>query len=150
MTITSRLTSALLTLLLTITPFAAYAEQSQAFGDYVIHYNAFATSELTPTIAKVYGITRSKNRALLNVTVLKKMLGTTGQPVTATVKATATNMNRQMQTLDPREVNESNAIYYLAEINVSDQETMDFSIDVTPTGDSHTAHIEFQQQFFTH
>ncbi len=149
MSITTRLIRAL-ALLLALTPFAVHAEQSMAFGDYVIHYNAFASSDLTPAIAKAYGITRSKNRALLNVTVLKKMLGTTGQPVTATVTATATNMNRQMQTLDPREVNEGNAIYYLAEINVSDQETMDFNIDVTPTGHGKTAHIEFRQQFFTH
>jgi hypothetical protein len=137
-------------LLLAFTPFTVHAEQSQSFGDYVIHYNAFATGDLTPDIAKTYGITRSKNRALLNVTVLKKSLGTVGQPVTATIKATATNMSRQLQTLDPREVHEGNAIYYLAEVTISDQETMDFNIDVTPTGHDQTAHIQFRQQFFTH
>ena len=148
MSVITRLMSAF-TLLLAMTPFAVHAEQSQSFGDYVIHYNAFATGDLSPAIAKTYGITRSKNRALLNVTVLKKMLGTTGQPVNATIKATATNMNRQLQMLDTREVHEGNAIYYLAEVNVSDQETMEFNIDVTPTGHDQTAHIQFRQQFFT-
>ena len=148
MSVITRLIAAF-ALLLAITPCAVHAEQSQSFGDYVIHYNAFATGDLSPAIAKTYGITRSKNRALLNVTVLKKMLGTTGQPVTATVKATATNLNRQLQMLDTREVHESNAIYYLAEANVSDQETMEFNIDVTPTGHDQTAHIQFRQQFFT-
>ena len=149
MSVTTRLIAAF-ALLLAMTPFAVHAEQSQSFGDYVIHYNAFATGELSPAIAKTYGITRSKNRALLNVTVLKKMLGTTGQPVTATVKATAANMSRQLQTLDPREVHEGNAIYYLSEVNVNDQDTMEFNIDVTPTGHDQTAHIQFRQQFFTH
>ena len=148
MSVTTRLIAAL-TLLFAITPLAVQAEQSQSFGDYVIHYNAFATGDLSPAIAKNYGITRSKNRALLNVTVLKKTLGTTGQPVPATVKATATNMSRQLQTLDAREVHEGNAIYYLAEVSVSDQETMEFNIDVTPSGHDRTAHIQFRQQFFT-
>lgn len=148
MSITTRVICAF-TLLLSIAPFAVHAEQSKAFGDYVIHYNALATGELSPAIAQNYGITRSKNRALLNVTVLKKMLGTTGQPVTATVKATAVNMSRQLQTLDVREVHEGNAIYYLAEIDINDQETLDINIDVTPAGHGQTAHIEFRQQFFT-
>jgi hypothetical protein len=149
MNVTTRLIGAF-TLLLALTPFAVHAEQSQSFGDYAIHYNVFATGDLTPDIAKTYGITRSKNLALLNVTVLKKSLGTIGQPVTAVVKATATNMSRQLQSLDTREVHEGNAIYYLAEVSISDQETMEFNIDVTPTGHDQTAHIQFRQQFFTH
>ncbi len=148
MSITTRVICAF-ALLLSIAPFAVHAEQSKNFGDYVIHYNALATGELSPAIAQNYGITRSKNRALLNVTVLKKMLGTTGQPVTATVKATAINMSRQLQTLDVREVREGNATYYLAEIDINDQETLDINIDVTPAGQDQTAHIEFRQQFFT-
>lgn len=148
MSVTTRLIGAF-TLLLASTPYTVHAEQSQAFGDYVIHYNAFATGDLSPAIAKNYGITRSKNRALLNVAVLKKMPGTTGQPVTATVKATATNMSGQLQTLDVREVHEGNAIYYLAEINVSDQETQEFNIDVTPSPRGQAKHIQFRQQFFT-
>lgn len=147
MSVTTRLIG-IFTLLLAFTPFAVNAEQSQSFGEYVIHYNAFATGDLSPDIAKLYGITRSKNRALLNVTVLKKMLGTTGQPVTATVKATAANMSRQLQMLETREVHEGNAIYYLAEVNVNDQDTMEFNIDVTPAGHDQTAHIQFRQQFF--
>ncbi len=145
----TRLITALV-LLLAGTPFAAHAEQSQSVGDYVIHYNAFATGDLSPDIAKNYGITRSKNRALLNVTVLKKVLGTPGQPVTAQLKVNTANLSRQMQTLEPREVNEGNAIYYLAEFTIADQETIDFTIDVTPEHQTETAHIQFRQQFFTH
>jgi hypothetical protein len=148
MSVTTRLIAALCVLLVS-TSFVVHAEQSQSFGEYVIHYNAFATGDLSPEIAKAYGITRSKNRALLNVTVLKKMLSTTGRPVTATVKSNVANMNRQLQMLDTREVRESNAIYYLAEVNVNDQDTLEFNIDVTPTGHDQTAHIQFRQQFFT-
>ena len=148
MTFATRLILALA--LFMTTSLAVHAEQSQAMGDYVIHYNAFATGDLSPAIAKTYGITRSKNRALLNVTVLKKVLGTAGQPVTAQLKVSATNLSRQMQTLEPREVIEGNAIYYLVEFTIADQEIIDFTIDVTPEHQKETAQIKFRQQFFTH
>jgi len=148
MPFTARLIAALAMLM--TTSFAVHAEQSQSMGDYVIHYNAFATGDLSPAIAKTYGITRSKNRALLNVTVLKKVLGTPGQPVTGQLKVSAINLSRQMQNLEPREVKEGNAIYYLTEFTIADQEIIDFTLDVTPEHQTETAHIQFRQQFFTH
>jgi hypothetical protein len=148
MPFTTRLIAALAMLM--VTPLLVHAEQSQSMGNYVIHYNAFATGDLSPGIAKNYGITRSKNRALLNVTVLKKVLGTPGQPVTAQLKVSAVNLSRQMQVLEPREVHESNAIYYLMEFTIADQEIIDLTIDVTPEHQSETAHIKLRQQFFTH
>ena len=51
-------------------PWAA-AEQSQTFGDYEIHYNALTTDQLSPEVAKAYGIVRSGSRAMLNVSVLR-------------------------------------------------------------------------------
>ena len=147
MTFTARLIAAFA--LLITTSVTVHAEQSQAMGDYVIHYNALATGDLSPAIAKTYGITRSKNRALLNIAVLKKVMGTLGQPVTAQLKVSAINLSRQMQTLEPREVKEGNAIYYLAEFTIADQEIIDFTIDVTPEQQTETAHIKFRQQFFT-
>lgn len=48
------------------------AEQFKNFGDYTVHFSAFTTDILTPEVAKSYRIPRSKNRALLNISVLKK------------------------------------------------------------------------------
>jgi len=50
----------------------ALAQQSQDFGEYVVHYNALNTNLITPQVAQAYGIRRSSSRALLNITVLKK------------------------------------------------------------------------------
>jgi len=63
------------------------AQQSQDFGEYVVHYNALNTKLIPPQVAKGYGIQRSSNRALLNVTVLKKVMDTPGTPVGAQVTA---------------------------------------------------------------
>jgi len=40
----------------------AHAENSQDFGDYVVHFNALNTNHLPPTVTREYGIKRSKNR----------------------------------------------------------------------------------------
>ncbi|HEX5693313.1 MAG TPA: DUF4426 domain-containing protein, partial [Arenimonas sp.] len=45
------------------------AQNSVRSGDLVVHYNAVPTTSLTPDVARQYGITRSANRALVNVSV---------------------------------------------------------------------------------
>lgn len=130
-------------------PSPAGAEQSKTFGDYTIHYSAFTTDILTPEVAKAYNIRPSKNRALLNISVLKKVMGTTGQPVRAAVKATATNLSAQLQELKVRELEEHGAIYYLAETLVDNEETLKYSVHVVPEGESAPLEFSFDQQFFT-
>ena len=129
------------------------AEQSSSFGDFTVHYSAFTTDILTPEVAKAYGIQRSKSHALLNISVLKKVMGTTGQPVRAQVQATATNLSAQLRQLTVRELvdeqTDSKAIYYLAETAVADGETLKFSITVTPVESSASTTVTFDQQFFT-
>ena len=56
-----------LSVLLSVTVPSVFAEQAKEFGDYSIHYSAFTTDVLTPDVAKIYNITRSKNRAFLSV-----------------------------------------------------------------------------------
>ena len=46
-------------------PLGASAENSQDFGDYVLHYNALATDMLPPAVARDYHITRSQHRGML-------------------------------------------------------------------------------------
>lgn len=128
---------------------SAAAEQSKTFGDYTIHYAAFTTDLLSPEVAKSYKIRRSKNRALLNVSVLKKVMETTGKPVTARIEATATNLSRQLRQLEMRELSSQGAIYYIAETAVNNEETLVFELNITPEGESVALNFTFRQQFFT-
>jgi hypothetical protein len=127
----------------------AWAQHSQDFGDYVVYFDAFTTDFLAPQMAKHYGITRSKNRGLLNIVVQKKVLNSPAQPVAAKVTAQAVNLHGQLKKLDVREVREGTAIYYLSDFRVTDQETLDFTVDVTPTGETASHPVKFRQQFFT-
>lgn len=145
----SRISTVFIAILLLTAGSAVNAEQSRTFGDYTIHYAAFTTDLLSPEIARLYKIRRSKNRAILNISVLKKVMGTTGQPVKAQVVASATNLNRQMKSLNARELNSNGAIYYIAETTVNNEETLDFDLSITPEGESVALSFSFQQQFFT-
>ncbi len=145
----SRIFAVLITLLLMTTGLTVSAEQSKTFGDYTIHYVALTTDILSPEVAKLYKIRRSKNRALLNISVLKKVMGATGKPVKAQVEATATNLSRQLKTLNTRELTGQGAIYYIAEIAIYNEEFLNFELNITPEGESVALNFSFQQQFFT-
>lgn len=129
---------------------SARAENSQDFGDYVVHFNALTTDLLQPKVASEYGIKRSGSHAMLNVVVLRKLLGTSGQPVTATVTGKATTLNGQQRTLSLREIREPNAIYYIADFDVGNEEILTFKLDVVPAGEKDALQVQFRQQFFTH
>lgn len=128
---------------------SAQAENSQDFGDYVVHFNALNTDLLSPKVATEYGIKRSGNRAMLNVVVLRKVLGATGQPVPATVSGTATTLSGQQRELTLREIREPNAIYYISDFGVDHEEILRFRLEVRPEGESDTFQVDFRQQFFT-
>jgi hypothetical protein len=126
----------------------ALAEKAVELDGYVIHYNALSTDFLSPEVAKLYGISRSKNRGMLNITVLKKHMGLASLPVPAIVTASAVNLSNQTKALAPREVTDGGAIYYIAEFPVSDKEMLEFNISVRPEGGK-THDLSFTQQFHT-
>ena len=128
----------------------ATAENSQVFGNYVVHYNAFRSDTLSPEIAKAYELTRRNNRIIINITVLKKVMGTTGKPVPATISGNASNLTGQLKTLEFREIKEDTAIYYIAELKVSDGEFLKFKVNITPEGEEGPARLQFSKRFFTY
>lgn len=125
------------------------AENSQDFGEYVVHFNALNTTYLPPDTTRQYGLKRSKNRGMVNITVLSKMLGTAGKPVAASVSATATNLTGQKRDISLREIREGPAIYYIGDFPITNEETLRFKVNVQPEGQKDTLQVDFRQQFFT-
>lgn len=126
----------------------AMADQFKDIGDAVVHYNAVTTDFFDPNIAKHYGIKRSKNQALLTITVLKKRMGLASQPIKANIQATAVSLSNQISDLKMREIADGGAIYYIAEFPVANKETFDFTVNVRPeVGRADT--VKFRKQFFT-
>jgi hypothetical protein len=123
-------------------------ESSKDFGDYVLYFNALRTDQLTPQIANEYGIVRSKSRAMLNVSIHRKLPNGQTQAVTGAVSASAINLNGQLTTMTLRPIHEDVAIYYIGELPIMDGEVLIYTVDVTPSNEASRFTVRFKKQFF--
>jgi hypothetical protein len=121
---------------------------SKDFGAYVVHFNALTTDQLQAEVAQQYGIVRSNNRAMLNVSILRKEDGSLPQPVSGQVTVAANNLTGQLKSVAMREVQEQEAIYYIGEYGIENGETLIFSIDVTPIDELAPLSVRYMKQFF--
>jgi hypothetical protein len=131
-------------------PTAAPSEETfRDFGDYEIHFNALRTDQLTPDVARAYGIQRSANRVLLNVTMLQEAgAGAPRRPVAGEVSVDAYNLNGQLKNLELRQVTEGEAIYYIGEVTISGTEILVFDIRARPQGAPSTYEMKFKREFY--
>jgi hypothetical protein len=120
---------------------------SREFGDHVLYFNAIRTDSLTPEVASSYGIVRSANRALVNISMAKRAEGAAGIPVPGTVTVEVVNLNGQFKDLTVREIREGEAIYYIGDVSVANDETLVFTVSATPVGTSTPLSVKFQRQF---
>ena len=119
---------------------------STDIGDHVVHFSAQLTDQLPADIAQIYNIVRSKNRAMLNVSVIEEA---TGSPVTAAVTVKTQNLTGQLKTVTMREIREQEAIYYIGETPVANRETLIFDISVVPEGKTSASDVRFKREFYT-
>lgn len=139
----------LASLLVTFASFSVLAENSTLIPGYTIHHNALSTATLPPEVARVYNIQRSKNRGMLNVSVVEKTSSSLGKSVQADIKVHATNLTGQTRNIPMREVKDGGWFYYIGDFRVADQETLDFVMEVIPPGAPKPYIAEMRQQFFT-
>jgi hypothetical protein len=132
------------------TPQAARPAEanSQTFGNLELHYNALRTDELTPEVARAYGIERSANRVLLNVSMLEKGADGRTTPVDGKVTARARNLNGQLKSLEMRRVQEGTSVYFIGEVGISGDEILVFDIDASPGDGSGQRSVQFKREFF--
>lgn len=118
------------------------------FGEYVVHYNAITTDQISPEVAREYGITRSPNRAMLNVSILRKEEGSAGRPVSGSVSARVVNLTGQLKSVQMREITEGEAVYFIGELSVANAETLIFDISATPMNETSRFDVRYQKQFY--
>ena len=122
------------------------AASSADIGDHVVHFSAQSTDQLPPEVARAYGIVRSQNRAMLNVSVLKE---DTSTAVTANVTVRTVNLAGQLKNVTMRKIQEQEAIYYIGETGIANRETLIFNISITPEGASDASEVRFTREFYT-
>ena len=129
----------------------AQADTPVTVGDYTVHFSAFTTDTLQPNMAKAYNITRSKNRGMFTLSLMKKVndVSPLGKAVRAKIEAKASNLSGQLRDFNVREIDEDNAVYYISVFHVTQGETLDFDIEITPLDGGKPFHVKFRQAFYT-
>lgn len=142
---------AVLVLLMTV-PFAGAQQkqdytyqddQKKVLGPWHVHYIAFSTTFLTPQIARANGITRSPNNVLVNISVLDKY---TKKAQEVELSGNARNLIGRASELEFVQVNEGEAIYYLAEMSFDDEEHYRFKINIKQGNSSQL--LTFEQKLY--
>jgi hypothetical protein len=119
------------------------AEQKVALGTWDVHYMALNSTFLTPQVAQQYAIIRSKYNGLINISILDKK---TQSAQSVSVIGEAQNLLGVVKHLAFKEVQEGDAIYYLAVLPFSDQEHYRISIQIN---DGKTQQkFSFEQKFY--
>ncbi len=129
----------------------ASAQQAEDLGAYRVHYSAINTSQLSPEVARAFGIQRSTSRALLNLAVLRKRESAMDEPTRARIQVEAVNIAGQRRPVEMREVTEQDAIYYIGTFRIHNEERITFQVQVDPEDSPGPARsFRFQQQFFVY
>jgi hypothetical protein len=115
-------------------------------GEHVVHFSAQSTDQLPPEVARAYNFVRSKNRAMLTVSVLEEG---TNNATNAEVTVKTVNLTGQLKNVNMRTITEGESIYYIGETPIANREILIFDISITPEGADTTTDVRFKRQFFT-
>lgn len=129
--------------------FNAHGAQEQGaqykeLGQWQVHYIAFPSTFIQPTIAKAYGLERSGYKGIINISVLKNDTDKTAQKVTLT--GSARNLLGNKKTLRFKEVIDGESIYYLAQVDYTNEEILRFDVQIQQGAQSQK--LQFQQKFY--
>ena len=140
----------LLVMLMTMVGWSpCQADQAIQWQGDDIHYPTLSSRLIPADVAKLHGIIRADNRMVTNLSIRKtSKTGEKGDPVTASIHGTATNLLNQQSVLDFTEVLEPNAIYYLANQLVDERDTLRYSISIQPQSSEATYLLEFVRDYY--
>lgn len=130
-------------MILLCTSMLSQAEIKKDLGDWEVHYIALTSTFLTPEIARANNIVRSSKNALINISVLDKR---SKEAQMVEIRGTARNLLGTTKTLTFKQVNEGDAIYYLASVSFTNKEVLRFDIDISQ-GNSNQ-NLKFQQTMY--
>lgn len=130
-------------LFMLLLPLSASAEQKKTMGNWDVHYIVLNTTFLEPKVAKAYNLVRSKNNALVNISVLDRR-SKAAQSVVMT--GYAANLLGRKTALEFRKIQEGESIYYLAVLPFDDEELYRFDIKII--AGKNNQRLKFQQKLY--
>ena len=138
------------TLVLGLFSMQSSAEQKLVFGEYEVHYMGLSSSFLTPEVAKIYDIPRSRALGFLNISVLQKTRDAElPAALNATVSGKIRNLIGQSRDIEFRRVQEGKAIYYISTFRFDDGDMYNFDLDIVPSNAKQkNFDVKFSQRFY--
>ena len=133
--------------LLCLTTLSQADDMTQtSFGDYKILHTVFNSSFIKPEVASTYNLTRGKDRVLVNIALVKNDGSATSNGLPASVSGYAANLMQQRKPLTFIEINEQDAVYYLAALRIDNEEVLHFNIDVSANGQTYS--VTFSKKLY--
>ncbi|WP_445426764.1 MULTISPECIES: DUF4426 domain-containing protein [unclassified Alishewanella] len=123
---------------------SVHAEQKKQLGDWDIHYIAFNSTFLTPEVARAANLSRNKNNAIINISVLDTA---SQQAQEVIISGIARNLLGQQRNLTFREIKDGAAIYYIAVMPFRNEEQFRFSLDIRQG--NKRQQLNFEQKLYT-
>lgn len=115
------------------------------FAEYTVRHVVFNSTFIQPEVASIYGVKRSKNESILNLSVSRR--GKLGA-LPAEISGTVTNLMQQQKDLQFKEIEEDNATYYIAPLRVANEEVLHFNILVKPNNSDDPLRVKFSQTVY--
>ncbi len=137
----------ILIMLMFAAPVSAQGE-SQAFGEYTVHYSVFNSTFIKPDIAEAYGLIRARDRALINVSVTRRNGDSNTLGLPADIRGQASNLLQQQQPLNFKEISDGQATYYIAALRHSHEETFNFTLQIQPAPDQAPWPVRFSRTLY--
>ncbi|GAD78606.1 DUF4426 domain-containing protein [Vibrio ezurae] len=140
--ILSKLLCALLLLGLSM---PSWAGQFVRMKDIELHYSAFNSTFIAPKVARELKLKRNPYIALINISALD-LYSVGKKPTQVSLTGTAKNLVGNTRKLTFRELTQGDAIYYLAELPITENETFRFEINAD-SGTKGSGILRFNQTF---
>lgn len=133
-------------LALLLTPIHVHAQNSQQFGEFVVHYNALASNLLSADVARQYDITRSRRGGLLIIAVQRTAANGADVAVKSAISGEAVNLTGQKKPIVFREIAGAD-VSYIGLFDVNGPDTWTFALTITPDDTAKALSLRFNQNF---
>lgn len=121
---------------------------SQKAGDHTVHFNVFNSADIPASVAEQFKLVRGKDRALVNISLVKSANGTTSLGLPAIVSGTTRNLMQQKQDLKFIEIKEGDVTYYLAPFVFNNEDLLYFDIQVKASESSSPILVQFNRTLY--
>jgi len=113
-------------------------------GEYTVYLNTSYTKDISNDIAIKYGIKKSDNRIMLNVSILKNQ---SRKSVEGAITIDVTNLLGQKKAVKEMKVVENDSVSYAFFSDISNLETLIYNLSISPE-ENYSKKIQYTNKFF--